>query len=72
MTFVLEVPEEHHVHRHGVLIDQVLNDPLGGRVNCRGNDGQPMAGVQFLRRWSVEALLERLLERAALAVAEAA
>ena len=68
MTLVFEVPEEHDVQRHRVLLGQVLNDPLGGDIDRGGDDSQPVAGVQLLRRRGVEALLECRLEYAALAV----
>jgi hypothetical protein len=68
MTFVFEVPKEHHVHRDLVLVDQIFDDPLSGNIDRRGDYGQPVAGVQLLRRRSVEPLLERGFESATLAV----
>jgi hypothetical protein len=62
VALVLEVPEEHDVHRHPVLVDQVLDDPLGSLIHRGRDDRQLVAGVQLLGRWGVEPLLKRHLE----------
>jgi hypothetical protein len=59
---------KHDVYWHGVRPDQVFHNALGGYVSRGSDDGQPVAGVQFLGRRSVEALLECCFECAALAI----